>query len=502
MLESNNDRVRICWATVVGSSIFLAAALVLTSAAGAERSDWRLMTVGHFELFSTLGDSATRNVARQLLGFEQTVGEALKTGEPLPDTPTRIYLLTGRDFNQYAAFRTGLGGFFHEGRFGNIMAVNADINFENVRATLFHEYIHYIQRATSTQKYPPWYTEGYAQLFSGYTLKGTKMSVGNQPAGASVALSPWIPMERLLAVAHNDPEYMNEHLAPQFYGESWVLVHYLLFDDQTLIAPTLRYLALLDERFPEPEAFTTAFPFDKATLDERLRKFVAAGRIHVKVFILRNPVVVDQAPLTRLTTAQADAEFTRLIWRLNKPKVAVNELVAKLAAEKPDDPTVRALIARIKAHQGDPASVDDLVASLEKGGVDDPQERMDIADALLYPKSGDPANGQALAILSDLVHIEIPPVEAVELWTNAALRTGISPEKIIAMLEPLLVRVPHDTAVLQFLARNYEAVGDKVKARNAYDQIILVSQSPEERRWAVHQADSARLQDEPTQASP
>jgi len=482
-------------------SILLAGTFALPSIALADRSDWREMTVGHFELFSTLSDSGTRNVARQLQGFDETLGEMLQTGDRLPDTPTRIYLLSDRDFNQYAAPRPGLGGFFQEGRFGNIMVVDADKNFGLVRVALFHEFIHYIQRSTSTQKYPPWYTEGYAELFSGFQLKDNKLSVGDLPAGTALLRTQWIPVERLLAIKQTDPEYQTERLAPQFYGESWALVHLLLFDDKTLSAPTLGYLANLDGGVPEPEAFATAFPFDKATLDAHLRKFVDGRRILVKVITLRNPVVVDQAPLTRLTPVQADTEFTRLIWRLNKPKVMVDALAAKAATERPDDPSVRALVARIAAHQGDPTAIDDLAAALTKGGVSDPQERIDVADALLFANSGDPANRQALSILGDLLQVEVPPVEAVELWATAAGRIGISPAQIVAVLEPLRVRVPHDTAVLRSLARAYEAMGDKAKSRDAYNQIILVSHSPEERLWAQQQADSARLQDTPQPAS-
>ena len=183
----------------------LAGTLALPPAALAERSDWREMTVGHFELFSTLGDSATRNVARQMQGFEETLGEMLQTGDRLPDTPTRIYLLSNRDFKQYATSRP-LGGFFQEGHFENIMVINAEAKFEYVRVAVFHEFIHYIQRSTSTQKYPPWYVEGYAELFSGFQLNNNKLLVGGLPFGTGLVRSQWIPVERLLAVKQTDPE--------------------------------------------------------------------------------------------------------------------------------------------------------------------------------------------------------------------------------------------------------------------------------------------------------
>jgi hypothetical protein len=397
-------------------SLVLTGALALPTSVHAARSDWRELAVGHFHLFSTLNDSGTRNIALQLQGFEETLGERLQTGDRLPDTPTLIYLLSARDFNQYAAFRPGLEGFFHEGRFQNIMAVNADARFDIVKVALLHEFVHDIQRSTSTQKIPPWYAEGYAELFSGFQLKDNKLSIGSLPAGVGIDPTRWIPVERLLAVRQTDPEYMTEHLAPQFYGESWALVHLLLFDDKTLYVPTHRYLRFLDDGILEPEAFAKAFPFDKAELDAHLKKFVSDRVIHIKVATLRSALVIDQAPVRRLTPAEADTELTRLIWQLNKPKAIVDELAAKVAAERPKDPSARALLARIAAHQGDPMSINDLVESLAKGGVNDPQVRIDIGDSLVSENKDDGANRQALAILGDLLQLEVPPVEAVELY--------------------------------------------------------------------------------------
>jgi hypothetical protein len=485
------------------ASTLLAGTLALPAAGRAAQSDWREMAVGHFQLFSTLSDSGTRNVARQLQAFEETVGTMLQTGDRLPDTPTRIYLLDDRDFNRYAAPRPGLGGFFREGRFQNVMVVNAAKPFDIVRVALFHEFVHYIQRSTSTQRFPPWFMEGYAELFSGFQLKGNKMLVGSLPSGVAFNWVYWIPVERLLAVKQTDPEYQSERLATQFYGESWALVHLLLFDDKALTVPAGRYLEYLDDGFPEPEAFARAFPFDKAALDEQLRtKFLGPkATIHIRVFILPEALVVDQAPLTRLTPAQADTELTRMTWQLGKPKDVVDELAARAAAERGNDPPVRALVARVAAHRGNSMSTDDLAESLAKGGVNDPQVRIDVADGLVFANKDEAANRQALAILGDLLQLKDPPVEAVELWTTAAGRSAVNAEHIVAVLEPLLIRVPHDTAALRSLARAYETLGEKAKSREAYNQIILVSHSPEERHWAQQQADSARLQDSPPPAS-
>lgn len=465
----------------------------MPSAVLAARSDWREMSVGHYELFSTLSDSATRKVALQMLGFEQTVGGMLQTGDRLPDTPTRIYLLTDHDFNEFAAPHPGLGGFFVPLRFGNVMVVDADKDFAYVKVALFHEAIHFIQRNTSSEQYPPWYMEGFAELFSGFKLSDDDLSVGYLPDGVGIRRDHWIPIERLLAVQQSDPEYQKESLMPQFYGEAWALVHLLLFDDTTLSGPTQRYLQLMNDKIPEPEAFASAFPFDKATLDLRLQKFVRDARIRILKYRLKNPVDVDQAPMVRLTVAQADAEMTRLIWQLRRPKALVDELLAESLAEQPDDLPVQALAARIHAQRGDAVSVDGLAAPLA-GGVNDLPARIDLAAALLSSKNG-PASGKALAVLGDLPKLANPPVEAVELWGFAAARAGVNPGQIAAQFEPLRSRVPQDTTVLATLAAAYERMGDKAKSRDSYNQIILVSHSSEERTWAQKQADSARLDD-------
>jgi hypothetical protein len=472
----------------------LTMSLLLTPAAAfAARSDWREMTVGHFHLFSTLRDSSTRDVARQLQAFEKTVGELLLSEDRLPDVPTLIYILDKGDFERYAAGRPGLGGIFFERPYANVIVINGAMPFDYVRVTVFHEYTHFIQRSSTTRKLPPWYIEGYAELFSSFKMDGQKIILGNAPVGVGIDLANWIPMERLLAVKHTDPEYRAERLMPQFYGESWALVHMLLFDDQTLLRPTSSYLTDLDTGIPEAEAFKS-FPFDKAALDKALRNFIDKRVIHLKSATYKQEISVDDAPITRMTAAQADTALARLMFTLDRSKDLIEPVVAQARKESPEDPALKALSARIAAHQGEPFDVGGLAASLSKSGADDAQLRIDVADALLVNAKSDGAAAQAFAILNDLARSENPPVEAVMLWTGAAGATGMDAEQVLPVLERTAVRVPHNTRVLQALARGSEAAGKKGAARSYYNRIILVSEFPEERLWAQKQADSIRLQ--------
>jgi hypothetical protein len=452
------------------------------------------MTTGHFTLFSTMGDADTRQVARQLQGFEQTFGDALRTGDRMPDTPTLIYLIGARDFNAYLAPRPGLGGFFVSTHAYNLMVINADEPFKYVRVAVLHEFVHYVQRNTSTMNFPPWYMEGNAELFSGFDLTKDRMEFGKLPYGVHINLKQWIPVERLLAVKQSDPEYQSETLAPQFYGEAWALVHYLFFDDKTLLSPTSRYLDATNAGVPEPEAFASSFPFDKAELDQRLRRFVAEGRILVMHATLPEEVVIDALPITRIDAAESAMMLTRLALRTNPYSPALKVLAAELSSERPSDPAVRALCARIAAHGLFKIQIDDLADRYAAGGSDDAQVRIDIADALLTAPPKNMSTAKALAMLSDLIQGDTPNIEAVELWMQAAERTGTDPRQIIAALEPVRIRAPHDTAILRSLARAAESAGNKEQARGFYNEIILVSSMPGERLWAQKQADSRRLQ--------
>ena len=479
--------MRIIW------TLLLAAVLLASDPALAARSDWRQMTVGHFHLYSTMRDSKTRDVARQLQAFENTVGQLLTGDDRLPDVPTIIYILGGDDFLKYGAGRPGAVGVFYERPFANVIAINGDVSFDIVRMAIFHEYTHFIQRSSSTRKMPPWYVEGYAELFSGFNMKGDKIVMGGLPDGVHVDMSQWIPMEKLLAVKQTDPEYRAERLAPQFYGESWALVHMLLFDDKSLRGPTDNYLANLDLGVLEPDAFKQAFPFDKRGLDEAVHKLIKGQVIHVLSKTYAQGIQIDDALISPMTPAQADAQMTRMAFMIGWQKPLIGPLAAAALKENPNDDGVRALNARIAARDGAPPDISSLADRLAQGGSNDAPLRIDVAATLLTGTVSKEAAGQAYSILDDLAQMGAPPLEAIVLWAAAGLQSGVDPAKTLMALKGGSARAPHNTQLLACLANAHERLREGPQAREYYDRIILVSDNPEERLWAQKQADSVRL---------
>jgi hypothetical protein len=477
----------------IGITLLLASIMFASDHAAAARSDWREMTVGHFHLYSTMRDSKTRDVARQLQAFEKTVDELLRSDDRLPDVPTIIYILDYDDFVKFGAGRPGLAGAFYERPYANVITINGDLPFDEVKVSVFHEYTHFIQRNSSTIKMPPWFVEGYAELFSAFKLEGNKVTLGQVPDGVRMYLDHWIPMERLLSVQHTDPEYRAERLAPQFYGESWGLVHLLTFDNQSLAQPTNNYLYEMDIGVPEPEAFAKSFPFDKNGLDQALHKLIKDRIIHFKIITLAQAVSVDDAPISAMTAVQADAQMARMALQIGWQKKITEPLAAAALKESPTDPGVRALSARIVGSFGGREDIEDLVRALEKGGTNDAQLRIDVAATLLSQSQSKLAGDRTIAILNDLANTDSAPLEAVALWGAASNLTAGNLAAMLPVVEKSSARAPHNTGLLRGLASLHERLGQPEQARQCYDRIILVSDRPEERLWAQKQSDSVRL---------
>ena len=475
----------------------LAATLALVAgSARAARTDWRETVVGKFHLFSTLSDSATRDIARQLEAFEQTVVAVLRVEEPLPDKPTYIYILNHSDFERYAMKSGMVAGFFIMEDFANYLVIDRSFGFDVVRESVLHEYTHYVQFNTSTIRFPPWYYEGYAELFSAFKLKDDYVELGGVPKNVHMSLDrfDWIPVERLLAIKKGDAEWRSARSVTQFYGESWALVHYLLFDNAALFGATLAYLTNVDLGYPEADAFARAFPIDKATLDDNLRKLIHNERIVVKRLTMQHPLALESAPTRQLSALEADEELARLMFDIRRPAKSFKPLIDAALAENRSSPTVRALAARIAAHSKEPIEIDELVAHLG-AGADSLRMRMDLADALL---SSDPSPAhatQAMALLDGAVHAASPPLEAVTLWARAAQVVNRSTTERISVLEPALTHASHDFGLLKLLATAYLAAGERQKARDCYNRLVLVSRTANVRLWAQRMADSPQLQD-------
>jgi len=93
---------------------------------------------------------------------------------------------------------------------------------------VYHEYTHSIMHL-NLHWLPVWLDEGLANFY-GYTrFQKDKIYIGAPPPPHELPHGPYIPIETLIGVDQNSPYYHSEDKVHQFYGESWGLVHFLMF---------------------------------------------------------------------------------------------------------------------------------------------------------------------------------------------------------------------------------------------------------------------------------
>jgi tetratricopeptide (TPR) repeat protein len=156
------------------------------------------------------------------------------------------------------------------------MIVSAEIRTEDVQATLFHEYVHYLANRHSSVSYPRWYSEGLAELISSVEFRETSVVVGAPSeliriggplgAGRGASFRP-IPVREMIDLDSGDSPYV-------FYATAWLMVHYFLVDavgeEPQRIAQTQDYLLRVDAGEDPVMAFEASFGFAPEELDSRL----------------------------------------------------------------------------------------------------------------------------------------------------------------------------------------------------------------------------------------
>jgi len=196
----------------------------------AAEDEWTKVSTENFELFTSGGEGAAKRTIRY---FEQIRQFFLDTMSIRRQSDQPVRIIGFRNDKEFDPFRPNeFAAAYYTQDSGRDTIVLGDIGAER-HETAVHEYMHLLVRSTGAT-FPPWLNEGFAELYSTLQPVGKKMQVGVLPMGRLNALQQlkWIPLERLLAVNHGDPEYSQKQHAGAFYSQSWLLVHMLNLDER------------------------------------------------------------------------------------------------------------------------------------------------------------------------------------------------------------------------------------------------------------------------------
>ncbi|MDR3698351.1 MAG: hypothetical protein P4L56_01870 [Candidatus Sulfopaludibacter sp.] len=197
----------------------LLAALLLPALGVA--ADWTLARNPHFEIYSQDGEAPARAALRWFEQLRATVRQ--ETGLDVAGrTPVRV--IGFHSETEYARYRmtpTADAYFVAAGDRNYIVMPSLG---EEAFPMAAHEYAHLIQHAAS-RRFPPWLSEGLADLFSTLRVDRRGSRIGGALPGRLSVLrhTRWMPLEQLMAMPANSPLRDERATSALFYAESWAL---------------------------------------------------------------------------------------------------------------------------------------------------------------------------------------------------------------------------------------------------------------------------------------
>jgi len=242
-----------------------------------EERDWIVMTSDNFRVHSVLDERRTKELLRHLEVMHATFGGGTSSG----DSSIATFILIVGDHAEYTAIGAPANsmGFFISDLRENAIIVEDSESTHGIEVIL-HEYVHFLSLQSGRVRYPRWYEEGRAEYLSSSRLKENKLEYGLpvERRLVSLEIGTWLPLETVLELA--DLSTLDNEQTDLFYGQSWLLVHYLSSQpDAELNLPisTHRYSQLIGQGVGRSEAFEQAFEQDIDELEPLLLKYFLDG---------------------------------------------------------------------------------------------------------------------------------------------------------------------------------------------------------------------------------
>jgi len=262
----------------------------------------------NFEIYSSASEGSTRETLRY---FEQVRSFFLPATGRSVSKPVPIYIIAFGSEKEYVSFRPTefASAFYHGG------AEHDYITLSRTASETFpvrtYEYVHLVVQHAGLN-FPPWLSEGIAELYSTLKPQGDKVVVGNLIAGRAQALytEKWVPLAVILSAGHDSAYHNERNKAGSLYNEAWALVHTLALN-QEYRAKFNALLNAIANGSPSIMAFEQTYGKPLATIEKDLQAYLRGGRfnglvIPAKLVSERTALPAEPAPPFDVKLALAD----------------------------------------------------------------------------------------------------------------------------------------------------------------------------------------------------
>lgn len=387
--------------------LMFAATIVLPPPAAAE--EWLRADSDHLEIYSNAGHSAVEGFARKIETYDAFLRVLLGVPDAPPGSRLHVYLLASEADMKTLWPAGGFAGFYDASgdepmlvvRYNRVrQATTQGLTGSDADDTAFHEYTHYFQQAHFPASYPGWVIEGYAQYLQTIRIDPDAIVVGHGAQTLTNRLkATWLAWDEVL---RGTTGALARDKWNAFYGQAWLLTHYLSSDPQRAAAFN-RYLVAVAKGGDPVRSLTDALGTDLATLNDELMRYYRAP-LRVQRFAW-TPPAGHPATIVPLQGGEAalrllDARTRYFVAEADRP--AFVEKVRSTASHYLQDRFALLAAARVDAKYGDADRAATTLAPLLADGRRD-------ADALLI--RGTARMRQATAAKDDAA--------AAPLWREA-----------------------------------------------------------------------------------
>lgn len=457
----------------------------------AER-EWRQVSSENFRIKSVLSEERSEELLRHLEIMRSSLGA---TDEYEAGVRTVILAVDNHDDYVSIGAPDYSAGFFFSSLRENAILINDGDRSSGIQVIL-HEYAHFLNMQNGRIRYPRWYEEGNAEYLSHSRVLDQVFEFGLAPPQhlSTLSFSGWLPLRQVLEVT--DVSALDDLDGTLFYGQSWLLVHYLrsLPDaDQAISGKLQDYGRLVSAGEPAVPAFEQAFGIEIDLLEDDLLKYFLD-----KQFVSRRAPVNAAAHgfVTRsrtLSQAEAELALAQMALRFENIYGAERWFTSVLA-----DENLRAHgeagLGRVQGYRGDFDAANQHFDTAIKLMAWDFDIWMDYAQywALRLSTSYDMQArvryaARLINSLESALTISDATPELNSLMGLAYLAKGKQLLLAIDYLEAAADAAPHDQASRLLLANAYLFVGEPADAIEVAESVLLFEHEPNEITVAAHE---------------
>jgi len=324
--------------------IALVIALVLTfsTITAQTRDGWRSVRTNHLFVIGNADPENLRRVAVWLEFFHAAFARLVSRNVIDSSVPTTVIVF--RDDLSFMPFKpvyngrpASISGFFLPGDDVNYIALSLDPRGDTY-ATAFHEYVH-LHIKDNVPGAPLWLNEGLAELYEALEFSGSDAIIGMPDHNYLYLLRQreMLPLKTLFSIGPDSPYYNERDKAGVFYGESWALVHYLMFGERARQDQFKKLLQRIGSGDDAAKAIEATYGTTLDVIEQELQSYVRRGNLTAQhITGIANPEAYRSYTATQrsgLTDSEAYYYLSDLSLHMGRHAVAERGLKEAIAQD-------------------------------------------------------------------------------------------------------------------------------------------------------------------------